>query len=76
MAQPVLTAGLDMDVRDLYVAMTVFEVLCVPVLDDGQVVGMVTMYDVLQAVSRDDPQYASVSPFTTDDLNCSRRGSC
>ena len=55
MTQPVLTAGLDMNVRDLYDAMTVFEVLCVPVLADDQVVGMVTRYDVLQAVSHDDP---------------------
>ncbi|KOV90082.1 hypothetical protein ADL03_01705 [Nocardia sp. NRRL S-836] len=55
MTQPALTAGLDMDVRDLYDAMTVFDVLCVPVLDDGRVVGMVTRCEVLRAISHDDP---------------------
>lgn len=55
MTQPALTAGLGMDVEDLYDAMTLFEVLDVPVLDDGQVVGMVTRYDVLEAISHRDP---------------------
>jgi CBS domain-containing protein len=55
MTQPALTAGLGMDVDDLYNAMTLFEVLDVPVLDDGQVVGVVTRYDVLEAISHTDP---------------------
>jgi CBS domain-containing protein len=55
MTQPELTAGLDMDLGDLYDAMTAFEVLCVPVLDDGHVVGVVTRSDVLRALSHDDP---------------------
>jgi CBS domain-containing protein len=55
MTQPALTAGIGMDVKDLYDAMTLFEVLDVPVLDDRQVVGMVTRYDVLQAISHSDP---------------------
>lgn len=55
MTQPALTAGLGMDVEDLYNAMTLFEVLDVPVLDDGQVVGVVTRYDVLEAISHTDP---------------------
>jgi CBS domain-containing protein len=52
-SQPELTAGLGMDVRDLYDAMTVFDVPAVPVLEDGQVVSMLARRDVRQAISRD-----------------------
>ncbi|MDX3659548.1 CBS domain-containing protein [Streptomyces sp. ID05-26A] len=55
MSQPVLTVGPDFDVATLFEAMTRYEVLCVPVLDDGQIVGMVTRLDVLRAISHDDP---------------------
>lgn len=54
MTQPRLTAGLEMDVESLFDAMSVYEVTCVPVLDDGRVVGVVTWLDVLQAISRQD----------------------
>lgn len=55
MTQPHLTAGLDMDADDLYTAMTLFEVSSVPVLDEGQVVGVLTRRDVLEALSCGDP---------------------
>ncbi|MFJ5993265.1 HPP family protein [Lentzea sp. NPDC092896] len=55
MSQPVLTVGPEFDVATLFEAMTRYEVLCVPVLDDGQVIGMVNRLDVLRAISHDDP---------------------
>ena len=55
MSQPVLTMGPEVDVETLYDAMTLREVLSVPILDDGRVVGMLTRRDVLQAISHDDP---------------------
>lgn len=60
MTQPRLTAGLEMDVENLFDAMSVYEVTCVPVLDDGRVVGVVTWLDVLQAISLHD-QHLRVS---------------
>ncbi|WP_330276341.1 CBS domain-containing protein [Lentzea sp. NBC_00516] len=55
MAQPTLTVGPEFDVATLFEAMTRYEVLCVPVLDDGRVIGVVTRLDVLRAISHDDP---------------------
>lgn len=55
MSQPVLTVGPEMDAATLYDAMTLREVLSVPILDDGRVVGVVTRRDVLQAISHEDP---------------------
>lgn len=55
MSQPALTVGPEFDVATLFEAMTRYEVLCVPVLDDGRVIGMVTRLDVLRAMSHDDP---------------------
>ncbi|MDX8052366.1 CBS domain-containing protein [Lentzea sp. BCCO 10_0798] len=55
MSQPELTVGPEFDVATLFEAMTRYEVLCVPVLDDGQVIGVVTRLDVLRALSHDDP---------------------
>jgi CBS domain-containing protein len=55
MSQPALTVGPEFDVATLFEAMTRYEVLCVPVLDDGQVIGVVTRLDVLRALSHDDP---------------------
>jgi acetoin utilization protein AcuB len=55
MTQPVLTVGPEFDVASLLDAMTRYEVICVPVLDDRQVIGVVTRLDVLRAVSHDDP---------------------
>ncbi|WP_086664212.1 CBS domain-containing protein [Lentzea kentuckyensis] len=55
MSQPVLTVGPEFDVATLFEAMTRYEVLCVPVLDNGQIIGMVTRLDVLRAISHDDP---------------------
>ena len=55
MSQPALTVGPEFDVATLFEAMTRYEVLCVPVLDNGQVIGMVTRLDVLRAISHDDP---------------------
>lgn len=55
MMQPVLTVGPEFDVATLLDAMTRYEVIAVPVLDDRQVIGVVTRLDVLRAVSHDDP---------------------
>jgi len=55
MSQPALTVGPEFDVATLFEAMTRYEVLCVPVLDDGQVIGVLTRLDVLRAISHDDP---------------------
>lgn len=55
MTQPTLTAGPEMDAADLYTAMTLYEVVSVPVLHDGQVVGVLTRRDVLEAISHEDP---------------------
>ena len=55
MVQPALTVGPDFDVATLYEAMSRYEVVCVPVLDAGQVIGVVTRLDVLRALSHDDP---------------------
>ena len=55
MTQPRLTAGPEMDAETLFTAMSVYEVLCVPILADGQVLGMATRRDVLAAISHDDP---------------------
>lgn len=55
MSQPVLTVGPEMEATTLYDAMTLREVLSVPVLEDGRILGVVTRRDVLQAISHDDP---------------------
>lgn len=55
MSQPALTVGPEFDVATLFEAMTRYEVICVPILDDGQVVGMITRLDVLRAISHNDP---------------------
>lgn len=55
MSQPVLTVGPGFDVATLFDAMTRYEAICVPVLDQRQVVGMITRLDVLRALSHDDP---------------------
>ncbi|MEU3644876.1 CBS domain-containing protein [Lentzea sp. NPDC034063] len=55
MSQPALTIGPEFDVATLFEAMARYEVLCVPVLDYGQVIGVVTRLDVLRALSHDDP---------------------
>ncbi|MFJ8962520.1 HPP family protein [Lentzea sp. NPDC102401] len=55
MTQPALTIGSDFEAETLFEAMTRYEVICVPVLDQGQVVGMITRLDVLRALSHDDP---------------------
>lgn len=55
MTQPRLTAGPEMDAETLFTAMSVYEVLCVPILADGQVLGMATRRDVLEAICHDDP---------------------
>jgi CBS domain-containing protein len=55
MSQSALTVGPEFDVATLFEAMIRYEVLCVPVLDNGQVVGMVTRLDVLRAISHNDP---------------------
>ncbi|MDX8034260.1 CBS domain-containing protein [Lentzea sp. BCCO 10_0856] len=52
MSQPVLVAARDTPVETVFDAMTRYEVLCAPVLDDGQVVGMVTRLSILQAITR------------------------
>ncbi|MCX2951424.1 HPP family protein [Lentzea sp. NEAU-D7] len=56
MRQPALTVGPDFDAETLFDAMTRYEVICVPVLDQGQVIGMITRLDVLRALSHDDPR--------------------
>lgn len=55
MSQPVLTVGPEMEATTLYDAMTLREVLSVPILDDGRVVGVVTRREVLQTISHEDP---------------------
>ncbi|MGW4213620.1 CBS domain-containing protein [Lentzea sp. NPDC004789] len=55
MSQPVLTVGPDMEATTLYDAMTLREVLSVPILRDGRLLGVVTRRDVLRAISHDDP---------------------
>jgi predicted transcriptional regulator len=55
MSQPVLTVGPEMDAATLYDAMMLREVVSVPILDDGQVVGVITRREVLQAISHEDP---------------------
>ena len=55
MSQPKLTAGPEMDAETLFTAMSVYEVLCVPILDHGRVLAMATRRDVLEAISHDDP---------------------
>ncbi|MCX2949139.1 HPP family protein [Lentzea sp. NEAU-D7] len=55
MSQPALTVGPDFDAATLFEAMNRYEVICVPVLDDGRVIGVVTRLDVLRAISHDDP---------------------
>ncbi|MET9230107.1 CBS domain-containing protein [Lentzea sp. NPDC003310] len=52
MTRPVLVAARDTPLTTLFDAMTRHEVLAVPVLDDGQVVGVVTRLSALQAISR------------------------
>jgi CBS domain-containing protein len=55
MSQPALTVGPEFDVATLFEAMTRYEVICVPVLDNGHVIGVVTRLDMLRAISHDDP---------------------
>ncbi|HEX7304687.1 CBS domain-containing protein [Lentzea sp.] len=55
MTPPKLTAGAEMDAETLFTAMSFYEVSCVPILRDGQVLGMATTRDVLEAISHDDP---------------------
>ncbi|MFD5824170.1 HPP family protein [Lentzea sp. NPDC060358] len=52
MSQPVLVATRDTPLDALFDAMARHEVLCVPVLDDGRVVGVVTRSSAPQALSR------------------------
>src|SRR5687767_7666142 len=52
MSQPVLVATRDTPAGTLFDAMVRYEVLCVPLLDDGQVVGMATRLSVLQLIGR------------------------
>jgi predicted transcriptional regulator len=61
MSQPILVATLETDVETLFDAMTVHEVLCVPVLDGRQVAGTVTRQDLLRAISHDDPHLHGVA---------------
>jgi CBS domain-containing protein len=53
MSQPVLVATRDTPAETFYDAMSRYEVLCAPVLDDGLVVGMVTRLSLLQALNHD-----------------------
>ncbi|RDI34338.1 CBS domain-containing protein [Lentzea flaviverrucosa] len=55
MTQPELTVGPEFDVATLFEAMVRYEVICVPVLDNRDVIGMLTRLDVLRAISHDDP---------------------
>ncbi|MGW6442675.1 CBS domain-containing protein [Lentzea sp. NPDC055074] len=55
MTRPALTVGPGFDAESLFEAMTRYEVICVPVLDEGQLVGMVNRLDVLRALSHEDP---------------------
>jgi len=55
MSQPALTFGPDIEATTLFDAMTLREVLSVPILDDGRIVGVVTRLDVLEAISHEDP---------------------
>lgn len=55
MSPPTLTVGPDFDVTALFEAMTRYEVLCVPVVDDGRVIGVVTRLDALRAIGHEDP---------------------
>ena len=52
MTQPELVATVDTPAAALFDAMSRYEVRCVPVLDDTQVVGVVTWLSVLQLMSR------------------------
>jgi CBS domain-containing protein len=52
MSQPELVASVDTSAAALFDAMSRYEVRCVPVLDDKQVVGMATWLSVLQLMSR------------------------
>ncbi|MFC3895187.1 HPP family protein [Lentzea rhizosphaerae] len=52
MSQPALVATTDTPAATLLDAMIRYEVLCVPVLDDGHVVGMVTRLSILQLISQ------------------------
>jgi CBS domain-containing protein len=52
MSQPVLVATRDTPMGTLFDSMVRYEVQSAPVLDDGQVVGMVTRLSLLQAISR------------------------
>lgn len=64
MSQPVLTAGPDMDAATLYDAMALREVLSVPIVDDGRIVGVVTRRGLLRAISHEDP-HLRVSQLST-----------
>ena len=55
MAQPALTAGPDFDLAALFEAMTRYEAISVPLVQDGRLVGVVTRLDVLRTLSHDDP---------------------
>ena len=55
MVQPALAVGPDFDLAALFEAMTRYEVISVPVLEDGRLLGVVTRLDVLRALSHDDP---------------------
>ncbi|MFD4636130.1 HPP family protein [Lentzea sp. NPDC058436] len=54
MSQPVLVAARDTPADALFDAMSRHEVLTVPVLDEGQVVGVVTRLSLLRAITRND----------------------
>ncbi|SER00945.1 CBS domain-containing protein [Lentzea xinjiangensis] len=56
MSQPVLVATRDTPAATLFDAMTRYEVLCVPVLDDGHIAGVVTRLSVLRLISRNTAQ--------------------
>lgn len=52
MSQPVLVAARDTPAAAVFDAMARHEVVCAPVLDDGQIVGMVTRLSLLAAITR------------------------
>lgn len=54
MSQPVLVATRETPAGTLFDAMVRYEVLCVPVLDEGRVLGMVTRLSVLRLIGRND----------------------
>ncbi|MCP2248046.1 CBS domain-containing protein [Lentzea aerocolonigenes] len=60
MSQPVLVATTDTPAAALFDAMSRYEVLSVPVLDEGQVVGVVTRLSLLRLITRNETGRAAV----------------